>query len=149
FEFAYDWRQDNVANAHELGELIKRIVKSTPTEPDRPSLPPCPDHKVDIIAHSMGGLIAQYYVAYGDAELPADGAAIAVPTFAGAEYVRRLVLVGTPSRGSHQVLRFFTDGFDEYEHHGFGIGRDLGRAVLATFPSAYQLLPFDGTICST
>ena len=50
--FAYDWRQDNVEHARGLERLIDTIRRDYG---DR-------DLRVDIVAHSMGGLIARYYL---------------------------------------------------------------------------------------
>jgi len=46
----YDWRQDNVETARRLDELINRIRRDYAD----------PDLKVDIVAHSMGGLATRY-----------------------------------------------------------------------------------------
>lgn len=51
----YDWRQDNVVTAGKLADLIDQIKRDHSD----------PDLKVDLIAHSMGGLVARYYLRYG------------------------------------------------------------------------------------
>ncbi|MGE0481405.1 MAG: esterase/lipase family protein [Phycisphaerae bacterium] len=68
FQFAYDWRRDNVENARRLGEFIREkseyirdIRRKLGQDADAPV-------KFDIVAHSMGGLVARYYLMYGDAE---------------------------------------------------------------------------------
>src|SRR5215472_811804 len=55
YVFAYDWRQDNVTIAKRLDALIEQLRRDY----DDPSL------KVNVIAHSMGGLITRYYLRYG------------------------------------------------------------------------------------
>ena len=60
--FAYDWRRDNVESARRLAEKIAEIKRRT----NRPDL------RFDIIAHSMGGLIARYFAMYGDADVLGD-----------------------------------------------------------------------------
>ena len=60
YVFPYDWRQDNVSNARELVRRIEHLK----TKLQRPDL------KFNIVAHSMGGLIARYAAMYGDADLP-------------------------------------------------------------------------------
>ena len=58
--------------------------------------------KVDIVAHSNGGLVARYFVRHGTDGLPTKGAL--QPSHAGAKAVRRLLLVGTPNLGTLQPV---------------------------------------------
>jgi len=60
-----------------------------------------PRLKVDIIAHSMGGLIARYYIRYGRADVLDDND-FPVNMYGG-DRVRRVVLLGTPSLGSVEI----------------------------------------------
>jgi pimeloyl-ACP methyl ester carboxylesterase len=53
--YPYDWRQDNVEAARGLDRLIEAIRHDY----GDPAL------RVDIVAHSMGGLVARYYQRYG------------------------------------------------------------------------------------
>ena len=120
--FPYDWRQDNVEAARGLDRLIEAIRRDYAN----PSL------RVDIVAHSMGGLIARYYLRYGTVDV-LDGSEQQV-TLYGTTRVRKLVLLGTPNMGSASSL------------HAFLIGQPVGlkripQEVLATLPSGYQLFP--------
>src|SRR6476646_1796596 len=63
YVFAYDWRKDNVENAMELIRRIERLKESLRQ----------PNLKFNVIAHSMGGLIARYAAMYGNQDLPSDG----------------------------------------------------------------------------
>jgi len=122
YEFAYDWRQDMVDSAGELGALIDQIRLDHGD----------PNLQVDIIAHSMGGLVARYYLRYGGDDVLDDNA---FPlTYAGAGRVRRLALLGTPNLGSISSLHSFIQG------ERLGLGR-LPTEALSTFPSVYQLFP--------
>lgn len=122
YVFTYDWRQDNAVTARRLAELVDQI-KQDHGEPEL---------KVDLIAHSMGGLITRYYLRYGpedvldDNEFPVN--------FRGAANVRRVVLLGTPSLGSAGSLHAFIEGTK------IGFNR-IPTEVLATMPSVYQLFP--------
>ena len=122
YVFPYDWRQDNVVTAGKLDALIDQIRRDYGD----------PKLKVDIVAHSMGGLITRYYIQYGVTdvlngnEFPAN--------FAGAGKIRTAVLLGTPNLGSVNALHSLLDGYH--------VGRQAIPAdVLATMPSVYELLP--------
>lgn len=135
FQFAYDWRRDNVENARLLHKFV--LEKKTYVENERRKrygnkIDPV---RFDIIAHSMGGLIARYYLQYGDADLPADGST-PTATWAGAEHVQRLVMIATPNAGSLDTVANFV--------HGERLSRFLPHyeaAILGTMPALYQLLP--------
>ncbi|MEP6941977.1 MAG: hypothetical protein ABI981_03520 [Betaproteobacteria bacterium] len=122
YVYPYDWRQDNVEAARGLDRLIEAIRRDY----GNPSL------KVDIIAHSMGGLVARYYLRYGPVDV-LDGSEQLV-TLYGTSRVRKLILLGTPNMGSASSL------------HAFLIGepivfKRIPQEVLATLPSGYQLFP--------
>ena len=68
-------------------------------------------YRFDIVAHSMGGLVARYYLRYGATDLPEDGSLPPV-TWAGAQEVDRLILVGTPNLGSMDALKNLVLGFN-------------------------------------
>jgi len=99
YVFIYDWRQDNVYTARKLDKFIARIREDYAD----------PALKVDVIAHSLGGLITRYFVRYGtldvldDNEFPVNQD--------GAEKIRRVILLGTPSLGSLGALRTLIRGF--------------------------------------
>ena len=139
FQFAYDWRRDNVENARLLhrfmldrAEFVKRRrAKDFGGKPE--------DYEVtfDVVAHSMGGLLLRYMLRYGDQDLPADGSVPEV-TWAGAELVGKAVLVGTPNAGSPKALKDLAEGIKFSPFHG-----TYSSAVLSSMPSIYQLLPRD------
>lgn len=135
FQFAYDWRRDNVENARRLHQFI--LEKKAYVENDRRKrfgndVEPV---RFDIVAHSMGGLIARYYLEYGDTDLPSDGSRPQI-NWAGAEHVARLVMIGTPNAGSLDAIANLVQGET--------LSRFLPKyeaAVLGTMPALYQLLP--------
>ena len=130
--FSYDWRQDNVENAR----LLARKIDALKSELGRPDL------RFNILAHSMGGLIARYYAMYGDRDLdalPVDG-----PDWRGGENIHRLLLVGTPNRGVMDALRSLVEG---YNYYGGNVKRSklfnkLDADLVFSMPSVYQLLAF-------
>ncbi|MDD4901386.1 MAG: alpha/beta hydrolase [Patescibacteria group bacterium] len=86
FAFPYEWRQDNTLTAYQLKQKIDE-VKSI-----------CNCDKVDIVAHSMGGLVAR---AYAESDYYNND-------------IDQLVFLGTPHQGSPKS--FYTweagEGFD-------------------------------------
>jgi pimeloyl-ACP methyl ester carboxylesterase len=123
YVFPYDWRQDNVTHARELEQLIDAIR----ADYGDPTL------RVDIVAHSMGGLIARYYLRYGTVDV-LEGGGDELVTLYGTARVRKLILLGTPNMGAASSLHAFIGG----EPIGF---RRIAPEVLATMPSGYQLFP--------
>jgi pimeloyl-ACP methyl ester carboxylesterase len=123
YVFAYDWRQDNVTTAKRLDALIEQLRRDY----DDPTL------KVNVIAHSMGGLVTRYYLRYGTVDaLEGDGD---FPiNMRGAAKIGTVVLLGTPNLGSVSALQSMLLG------HRVGLRR-IEPEVLATMPSIYQLLP--------
>jgi pimeloyl-ACP methyl ester carboxylesterase len=135
FQFAYDWRRDIVESAKELDHFIKTRAQYVQKETEKRFGLKMHKVKFDLVAHSMGGLVARYYLRYGAADLPEDGS-LPKLTWAGAEYIEHLVIIGTPNAGSMDSL--------EDMIHGASVDSLFPRypaAVLSTMPSMYQLLP--------
>jgi len=122
YEFAYDWRHDNVAAVRRLDALVEQIRLDHGD----------PQLQVDIVAHSMGGLISRYYMRYGATDVLDDND---FPlNYRGDGRVRRVALLGTPNLGSVSSLHVFIVG----EQIGL---RHIKPEVMASFPSVYQLFP--------
>ncbi len=132
--FAYDWRRDNVESARRLAKKIAAIKQRL----NRPDL------RFDIIAHSMGGLIARYFAMYGDRDVLDETRP--QPDWRGAEQINRMILFGTPNAGSMDALRSLIYGYSvtEADKPRVVLFRSLGRATIFTVPSVYQLLPHTG-----
>ncbi len=135
YVFAYDWRHDNVTNARELVRRIKQLKETLHR----------PDLKFNIIAHSMGGLIARYAAMYGNEDLPGGDGDIQ-PTWAGAEHISKIVMIGVPNEGSADALATLIEGYSITE----GIRRRIPLLNKLTAedavrsPSVFQLLPHAG-----
>jgi len=136
FQFGYDWRQDNVTNARRLMEFMREKRAFVQDAYARRYGVRDADVKFDIVAHSMGGIVARYAMLYGGADLPADGSLPPI-TFEGARLMARLIQIGTPNGGSLDAFRVLVDGRD----FGAPIVPSYSPAILGTFPSLYQLLP--------
>jgi pimeloyl-ACP methyl ester carboxylesterase len=122
YVFTYDWRQDNVLTARKLDAFIEQIRKDYGD----------PGLRVDVIAHSMGGLIVRYYQRYGTDDV-LDSNVFPV-TGAGATKIRRFVMLGTPNQGSVTAIHKFLNGYR------VGLA-SLPVEGVATMPALFQLFP--------
>jgi len=122
YVFAFDWRQDNLSAVRKLDSLIEAIRRDY----EDPAL------EVDVIAHSMGGMITRYYIRYGTSD-ELDDNEFPVSNY-GASRIRRAILLGTPNLGSISAVKAVIDGLK------IGLG-ELSPQLIATWPSIYQLLP--------
>jgi len=123
--FAFDWRRDLVESARRLDETLDALADA---RGDRAT-------RFNIVGHSMGGLIARYYLRYGTAE-PQPGMPV---TWAGARRINSMVLVAVPNAGSIHSL--------EAMLYGNRVGLSyttLAASVIARMPSVYQLIPPKG-----
>jgi pimeloyl-ACP methyl ester carboxylesterase len=77
---------------------------------------------ITIIAHSLGTLVTRYYV----------------ERLGGKRLVERIILMGGPHYGTPRSLAAILSGPGILP---FGVGDERMRDVLATFPTAYQILP--------
>lgn len=135
YVFPYDWRLDNVENAR----LLMRKITALKTKLKRPDL------KFNIVAHSMGGLIARYAARFGDADIPSGR--VIRPTWAGAKDINKIFLIGTPNEGSFSALDSLVNGFAPLGAKGINLPfvQSVTRFDTFTIPSIYQLLPHAGT----
>ncbi len=120
--FLYDWRRDLVDSAARLDRFIEQIRRDYGD----------PNLKVDIIAYSVGGLIARYFLLYGGEDVL--GREAAMPDNSGAEKTGHVFFIATPNLGSVTAVRLFANG------RRF-VGARIGPDIFATMPAAYQVLP--------
>ncbi len=114
--FPYDWRLSN----RYTGRLLKVQAESALSR-WRDSAPQNSDAKIVFVCHSMGGLIARWYISK-------EG---------GAPLTRKMITLGTPYRGALKALSVLADGPIPKLRL---FGERLHPAVLS-FPSIHQLLP--------
>lgn len=131
FNFAYDWRCDLQENAKKLHAFIHEKKKYMQEQYKKHYGLKNYDVHFDIIAHSMGGLIARYFLRYGDQKLP-QGDLLPNLNWEGAEHIDRLIMVGTPNAG-------YLDAFLELLYRS--PIQPYPPTVLGSFPSYYQMLP--------
>ncbi|MEM9065645.1 MAG: hypothetical protein AAGB51_09175 [Planctomycetota bacterium] len=132
FQYAYDWRRDIAEQAVYLNQLI---LTARETVRQAKGLPPSADVKVDVVAHSMGGMVLRYYLRYGTQPLPEDGS-LPELTWAGARHIDKAILIGTPSGGSVLSLQQLVRGWDLNP-----LFPNYRASLLGTMPAIYQLLP--------
>ncbi|MDX1643459.1 MAG: hypothetical protein R3244_03770 [Thermoanaerobaculia bacterium] len=129
--FSYDWRQDLVGSAIELGRFLEEARREIEAGRAARGVDGRPV-RFDIVAHSMGGLVARYFLRYGARDVL--GEEMPEITWEGADLVDRLIVVSTPNFGSMKLLRDMLDG------RSFAFV-DFEPAVIATWTSTYQMLP--------
>lgn len=132
YVFPYDWRRDNVETAH----LLIRKITAAKVKLRKPQL------KFDIIAHSMGGLIARYAAMYGLAQPPASNPK---PTWSGAAHLNKVMMFGTPNEGSFSAFETLVKGYPIIAERNLPFVDDLRPEDVFTSPAAFQLLPHNGT----
>jgi pimeloyl-ACP methyl ester carboxylesterase len=108
FLFSYDWRRSVFDNAKALEAFVRDKV---------------PDGKVDILAHSMGALVARAYVIEGE----------------GGDRVARLFSAGAPFQGSVKVFQTVEKGWGPLNHVMGGL--DGFRRTMLSFPSIFEMMP--------
>jgi len=114
--FPYDWRLSNRASARRLKALIERRMPAFRKATNNPGA------KVVLVAHSMGGLVARYYL----------------EVLEGWRDCRALITFGTPYRGAVGSLDYLSNGYKKVV-----LGRTLLELtdVMRTMPAVYELIP--------
>jgi pimeloyl-ACP methyl ester carboxylesterase len=107
--FPYDWRLSNMHTARLLRDFTERALQ------DRPGA------KVTFVCHSMGGLIARYYL----------------EVLGGRHLASQLITIGTPYSGSVKAIRALAGGLIP----SLSRVSDALTGVARTFPSVAELLP--------
>jgi pimeloyl-ACP methyl ester carboxylesterase len=135
YVFAYDWRRDNVETAQALIHKIEALKQKL----KRPEL------RFNVLAHSMGGLVARYAARYGDADLAASDAPPVV-TWAGARHFNKIFMFGTPNEGSMDALATLLKGYSVNEglRPRLRLFKKISREDVVTVPAIFQLLPHAG-----
>jgi probable HAF family extracellular repeat protein len=109
FVFAYDWRKSNIENADKLRDYIGCVQQFYPNT------------KVDILAHSNGGLVARRYILDNPGK------------------VNRLITIGTPWLGVPKAINALETGDSGFDWRL--IWSSTLKSLVEFFPSAHQALP--------
>lgn len=117
--FSYDWRNSNISSAEKLNDFIKTLKAD----------------KVDLICHSMGGLVGSCYVsAYGT------------------ERIDKIITCGTPYEGAPKMINVIQNwdlldddkqsiNLNDVFDTALGILGGLTKSVKKEFPAIAELLP--------
>lgn len=129
YSVAYDWR----LSVREAAKRLTAQLETVLIDAEKNRQP------VRIVAHSMGGLVARAMIADNGAGAAAWRRMVALPQ-------SRLLMLGTPNRGSFEAVRWLT-GFNPTQ--GKLTLLDLTRGVngiidiVRRYPGLVELLPFD------
>ncbi len=116
--FSYDWRDGYFEAVKKLAALVHTLSSQE-------------GRSISLITHSMGGLIASYYLRYGAQEPEA-----AAETWQGAESIDKVVMATVPFKGSMTAFRNMKHGAK------FGLNTSLIKAhAFASFRAGYEMLP--------
>jgi pimeloyl-ACP methyl ester carboxylesterase len=119
FLFPYDWRLDLRRAAEQLADVIEGLRKTGSS-------------RVDIVAHSMGGLVAKAYLNQRDE----TGRKI------NESKVRNVIMIATPHFGAPKALSALLFGEDDVLGPlRFAVDKDQLAHIATNMPAAYQLLP--------
>lgn len=132
YPFVYDWRQSNYYTIQRFAEFVDEVIDRTNLMPRTKKVVGALCECVDLVAHSMGGLVVSAAIARGLVGL------------GNKCKVRRVVTLGTPFRGANAAIAKLASGT------GTLTGRDSSereRTMARVTPSVYQLLPsFPGAV---
>lgn len=118
FIFDYDWRRSVFDNAARLEGFVRERI-------------PDPFQRFDVVAHSMGGLIARIFALRHDS----------------ASQMARLFSAGTPFQGSAKVYVTLEKGWGTLNPLMGGLA--AFRRTMLSFPSIYELTPRYADCCET
>jgi hypothetical protein len=122
FTAPYDWRMDINNSVASLAAVVAQARATSPTG------------KIDIIAHSMGGLLVKKYLA-GLSTVSGTAPSAVAPS---ASFLDKVILAGVPELGAPYALKMLNYGDD------LGIpiaNQDEMKKIAQNMPAIYELLP--------
>ncbi|MGX9696678.1 lipase/acyltransferase domain-containing protein [Janthinobacterium lividum] len=114
----YDWRKDNRVAAERLAECVKKLSEDHGA-----------DLVINIVAHSMGGLVSRYFLESGTFH---------AANCSGFSQVRRLITIATPHRGAPLAL---CAAMGQIKRLFLNAQQVKQIADHDDFPALYQLMP--------
>jgi cytoskeletal protein CcmA (bactofilin family) len=123
FVFPYDWRRDITwiasSSPYALSESLRAKIQEVKDNTGA--------QQVDIIAHSMGGLVVKDYIMHSSTN-----------------FIDKFIDIATPHLGSPKAAKvlLYGDNFSFETLFGLlGLNEDKMKEISQNFPSAYELLP--------
>jgi len=111
---SYDWRLDINQELARLDHTIQQAISKSP------------NGKVDIVAHSLGGLLVKTYL----------------NQFSDTSFVNKLILIGSPQLGAPKAFKILNYGDDfGMKFLIFGLNQNKIKEISQNMPGAYELLP--------
>jgi len=139
FAFYYDWRDDISENSKRLHNFIMLRKKYLQKKYEKYYGIKNFDVQFDIVSHSMGGLVARYYLRYGDQKLHPENDVMPKLDWRGSKNVDKTILIGTPNAGYLDTCLELTQGLKlDYNLPVYPPG------LIGTWQSYYQMLPVSG-----
>ncbi|MCM1091615.1 MAG: Ig-like domain-containing protein [Butyrivibrio sp.] len=120
YVFSYDWRKSNEESADKLNEFLTSSVLEGKT--------------VDIVCHSMGGMVtSSYYSRYGDNE-----------------QVDKIIICGTPFEGAPKLINavLTKEILDDYRDTFIELA-GMVKKVKASYPALAEVTPTEHYISET
>ncbi|NQV25960.1 MAG: alpha/beta hydrolase [Rhodopirellula sp.] len=131
YPFAYDWRQPLKATQVELANFVQEVIERTRLMRHYVKSGYLDNPKVDLVAHSMGGLVVAGFLNQAGKK----------------SSVGKVVTLGTPFRGSYEApVKVLTGTSSLGSQESGSREREAARAT----PALYHLLPsFDKAVVDT
>jgi pimeloyl-ACP methyl ester carboxylesterase len=121
YAFAYDWRQPLARIEAQLARFIDEVIGRTALLPHYHKAGYADEPRVNLVGHSMGGLVIAGLLASG-----------------GGAKVGKVASLATPFRGSLEAVVKITTGLAEL---GPGVASSRDREAARLTPSLYHLAP--------
>lgn len=112
FLFPYDWRQDNTVSAAQLDDYIDCVLQFYPGS------------DINLVTHSMGGLVGRRYV-------------LDNPT----HHIEKWISIAAPWLGAPKLVHVLETGLFIDQIKPLPPVKAVLKDILASFPGAHQLLP--------
>ncbi len=114
FTVPYDWRLDLSSEISRLDAKIHQAIAQSPSG------------KVNIVTHSMGGILTKKYL----------------EEFSSTDFIDKLVVLAPPQLGAPMAFRALTYGDDMgMKFLGFGLNQNKVKEITQNMPGVYELLP--------
>lgn len=133
YRFPCDPKLDIPGNAAKLHEFLSGLRTELQKKYTEKFKRPGYEVHFDLFAYGACGLLARYYLRYGEQPLPANGISLPLLDWRGAKLMDKLILVGAPNDGSLAILSEIVSAARP--------DPATAGTPFVTSPAAYQMLP--------